>query len=218
MTREQIIDSLTMVAGWWPRSDLGAPDVAVALWLDELRPYTPEQVETALRRLHTSGRQDAPTAGLVAQTIQVALQGPPPSFDELQLWISRHARQLPYGQTNRPADTIAAIERLADHGAHEALLRFVAEVGVYAARMMPDPSLQGLDPNQSADRRDYARGYRDRTIPDWRRDPKPGRALERARKATLGKQRPGQLNRFDPHGALGLTTGAELLEHEEIAR
>jgi hypothetical protein len=59
-------------------------------------------------------------------------------------------------------------------------LRLVAAHGVYAVRFAPDPALQPLDANQKADRRDLARDYRGGILADWKADPTPGRALERA--------------------------------------
>jgi hypothetical protein len=45
---------------------------------------------------------------------------------------------------------------------------------------MPDPSLQPLDLNQRATRRDHERAYRHQVVTDWRSDPTPGLALARA--------------------------------------
>jgi hypothetical protein len=78
-----------VVALKWPHSTLGDPTEAVAGWLDELAPFDRDQAEAAVRRL--AGREFAPTVGLVAQEIRRAAQGPAPSFDELQQWLSRHA-------------------------------------------------------------------------------------------------------------------------------
>lgn len=200
MTHNDVLDVLSVVAIKWPNSNLGERQAAAANWLDALGAFDRDDVAAAVKRLAAAGREFAPTADQVAQEVQLALQGPPPSFDEVQAFLSRHIRCLPYGQANTPSDTVTAIEQLADAGAHEAVLRFVVAHGVYAARMMPDPTLQALDPNQLADRRDRARDYTHRVLADWRRDPRPGVALAQA----IRQLEPGRagLRKLDPAGLL----------------
>jgi hypothetical protein len=72
--------------------------------------------------------------------------------------VARNIRLIPY-DASTPEDTADAIERMALAGAHEAVLRWVQAVGVYAVRMTPDPALMALDIGQQADRRDRARHY-----------------------------------------------------------
>lgn len=178
MTRDDVIDALSFVVVKWPNAKLPSREEAIAGWLDELAELDSSEVSAALRRM--SNREFAPNAGQVAQEAHLARQGTPLSFDELQALLSRHVRLLPYGQRNTPADTALAVAALQDAGAHEALLRFVQQHGLYAVRMMPDPAEHALDPNQLADRRDMSRSYRDTTLPGWQRDPRHGQALERA--------------------------------------
>jgi hypothetical protein len=203
MTQDEVLDLLSILRGWWPHSDIdqGDPVATARLWLARLASYACEDVERVVKRLSDAGREHAPTVGVVVNALELDRQGDPPSFDELQAWLSRHVRLLPYGEANTPADTTRAVQRLAAAGAHEALLRFVAAHGVYAVRMMPDASVEALDPGRSADRRDMARDYRARVVADWRADPRPGRAVERARRAELASgERP--LRRVDGAGVL----------------
>jgi hypothetical protein len=185
MTRDQILDCLTMVRLWWPHSDIdhGDPVKAAAAWHEALAPYNWRQVETALRALRDTGREHAPVIGQVVRSVRLAEQGAAPSGEDAQLWIGRHQSLLPYGLTNTPEDTVTAIERLTTAGAHEAVLRWVQRAGVYAIRMMPDPSRIHFDKNQrveEATRRDMLRDYRERVVPEWEADPRAGVALEQA--------------------------------------
>lgn len=177
-------DVLSLVRMLWPHSTLGSDSEAVAaLWAAELKPYAAEAVGAAIRELSRQGREHAPPLGVIIQAVETEAQDPPPSFEEVVAFISRHAaRCLPYGERNTPEDTLTAIENLTRAGAHEAILRFVAEQGVYAVRTMPDGSLYPLDMNQQADRRDKAREYRSRTLEGWRADPTPGLALARTQR------------------------------------
>jgi hypothetical protein len=56
--------------------------------------------------------------------------------------------------------------------------------------------------SQQARRRDAMRHYRDVTLPGWQRDPRPGLALERARRV-LGPARRGDLRLIDLARQLG---------------
>lgn len=184
MTLPELARLLDRVQQRWAsvRIDTGAADA----WAEDLAGAPFEAALGQVVAYAREGHEFAPTSGEIRRRLVVLAQATPPGFDELQAFLSRHVRSLPYGQTNSPADTVEALERLAEAGAHEALLRFVAAHGVYAVRMMPDPSLEGLDMNQQADRRDKARDYQRRVLPEWQRDPRPGLALERARAAALG--------------------------------
>lgn len=212
MTRDEVIDVLSVVAEMWPHSKLGDPEVAVALWLRELEAYDRETVEAAVRRL--GDREFAPTAGIVAGEAQRALQNPPPGFDEL---ADAFFRAVPMPVFLREvydangaytaAATARAIALLQAGGAHEALLRHVQERGLRAFLLAPDGSRFPLDPNQLADRRDAARHYRDLTLPGWRRQPGPGLALERA----------CQTARLDGYELLELAARAQQRHHLRAA-
>lgn len=190
MTGDEVLDLLTAVRGWWPQSDVdgGDPGATAALWHAELREVDAGEALAAARRLRDSGRAFAPVLGELIAAVGAARQGDPPGFDDVQAFIARHASALPYSPTltHGPADTVTAIEVLAARGAHEAVLRFVAAQGLRAVKRLPDPSLQPLDRNQLADRRDAAREYAQRVVPEWRADPARGRALERAERAAVG--------------------------------
>jgi hypothetical protein len=179
MTYDETLDLLSGVRMLWPHSELGEPEEAAAMWHAKLAPFDLADAEGAIQRLADAGREHAPLPGVVVHALELDRQGDAPSFEDMQLWLSRHSGLLPYGQSNTPQDTAVAVARLAQAGAHEAVLRFVAAQGVFAVRMMPDPALHGLGLNENADRRDLARDYRGRVLPQWRDDPAPGRALER---------------------------------------
>lgn len=171
------------VARRWPHCDV-APDAGDA-WMVDVAELAEAEVRAAIRSWARSGRAEArfaPTSGWVAGECARRRAAPAPSFDELQRWLSRHCWLLPHEDVGGGdlADTVAALEAA---GAHEAVLRFVVAHGVFGVRRMPDPSVQALDVGQLADRRDRAREYRDRVLVDWREDPRPGVALERARAA-----------------------------------
>jgi hypothetical protein len=193
VTREEVLDVLSVVALKWPHSNLGAPEEAVAGWLDELAAFDRGDVEAAVRRLSGAGREFAPTAGIVAQEVRLAQQGEPPSFDDFMAGLGRWlpSRVFLYDGEGREriydpdanytaVATAQAIAVMQEAGAHEAVLRFVGERGLRAVLRAPDGSRYPLDRNQLADRRDMARSYRDETVTAWRRNPQPGLALERA--------------------------------------
>jgi hypothetical protein len=146
----------------------------------------------AVTRFAKAGERFPPTSGWVCSEVARRSQAAAPSFDDAQRWIARNIRLIPY-DASTPEETAAAIERMALAGAHEAVLRWVQAVGVYAVRMTPDPALMALDIGQQADRRDRARHYLGVIVPEWRDDPRPGLALERARAALEG----GELRRLD---------------------
>lgn len=185
MTYDEVADVLSVVAIKWPHSNLGAPAAAASLWLAELRSFELADVEAAVGRL--GDREHAPTAGIVAAEVRAGLQGSPPSFEELGDAVMRalpapvFLRELYHSDGQYTvADTARAVALLQAAGAHEALLRHVQELGLRAVLTTPHGDREPLDPNQQADRRDMARRYRDATLPGWKRDPRPGLALERA--------------------------------------
>ena len=185
MTREEVSDLLEVVDKLWPHSNIvgGNLDLTIKVWHMVMKEAPADAVQEALMAEVAKGEKFAPPPGvLYAQALRVRA-GEPPSFEDMQAFLARHTRCLPYGPFNTPEDTVKAIGALSEAGAHEAILRFVASQGVYAIRMMPDPTLQPLDVGQQADRRDKAREYRQRTLEDWRADPTPGVALVRAQSA-----------------------------------
>jgi|SRR4051794_41444604 hypothetical protein len=203
MNQADAYDAVALVKMLWPHSDLGPSDEAVAkLWFSRLVPFEAEVVVSAITKLSDEGREFAPPLGVIVHRINQELQDPPPSFEDMMQFIGRHGRCLPYRDGyNTPEDTALAIECLARKGAHEAILRFVAEQGVWALRTVPDGSLFPLDMNQQADRRDKSRHYEHRTVPDWRVDPTPGLALARTQRR-LAKVSNGDLRRLTmPDGA-----------------
>lgn len=181
MTTSETSLVLEVVRLFWPHSNLGDdPRRVLVVWSELLAPFERRTVEVAVRQLAESGREHAPPPGVVVAAVRQREALPAPSFDDMQLWLHRHVRCLPYHDHGDRA-FVAALESLAAHGAHEAVLRFVLDKGVTTARRAPDPSWHGLDAGALADRRDLARFYENVTLAGWRRDPTAGRALERAR-------------------------------------
>lgn len=191
MTREDVIEILAVVGAMWPHSKIGDPETAVGVWHGMLAEVPRGDVEAAIKDLAGDGREHAPPVGVVVQAVALRRQGPPPSAEDAHRWLSRQMGKRVAALPNRPwvvpqgvgpDATATAIAHLAGQpGVHEAVLRWVAAEGVESIRLrLPDPELVTLDPNQLADRRDKLRGYEQRVVPEWRRDPTPGRALERA--------------------------------------
>ena len=181
MTQDQTGQVIAVVRALWPHSELGGDtDATLGAWHGLLGELPFEAVQASIMRLAKAGREHAPPPGVVARDVAIAAAAPAPGFDEVQAYLSRNTRLLPYAGDDR--DTLEAVVSLTRAGAHEAVCRWVAEVGLYAARMTPDPTLQPLDPNQLADRRDRARSYERRTVPAWEADPTPGLAVELVRR------------------------------------
>jgi hypothetical protein len=216
VTRQEAAAVVAMLKLWWPHSDLTASGISATVdgWHEALGSFGAEEVERALRQLRDTGREHAPPLGVVVAAVRRAQQPPPPSFDDVQAYLSRNVSLLPYGGDDR--NTASAVEALTAAGAHEAVCRWVAEVGLYTARMTPDGSLYPLDPGQSADRRDKARSYERRTIPDWEADPTPGLALQRVRERHGVLARAEGLRRLTPEA--GIPTRADVERATEVAK
>lgn len=186
MNREDTARTIAVVRTLWPHSTLGPdPEAALATWQTMLADATPAEVAEVLRRLAADGREHAPPVGAVAHAVAVARQDGPPGFDDIDIgkWLpSRVFLRTVYDPEGRYSDeaTATAIALMTVGGAHEAVLRFVAERGLRAIVTMPHGDRYALDANQLADRRDLSRHYRDQTVAGWRRDPRRGVALERA--------------------------------------
>lgn len=185
MTRDDVLDVLSVVAMKWPHANLGNLDEAVTIWLAELAVFERADVEAAVLRL--GDREFPPTCGHVAAEVRRALQGPPPGFDDMlaAVWAALPQRVFlrrfyrPEGAFGRAA-TAEAVAVMQANGAHEAACRFVQSRGIRAVWLIPDGSMYPLDLNQQADRRDSARYYVASVLPDFERDPSQGLALDRA--------------------------------------
>lgn len=181
MTRQETGAVVAVVRMLWPHSKLGnSSDEVVGIWHDLLGRFDRRIVEVTIRQLAESGREQAPPPGVVVSAVRQREALPAPSFDDMQAFLSQHARCFPYHEKGERA-LVAALESLAAHGSHEAVLRFVLDKGTATVRNMPDPSWEDLDAGALADRRDLVRFYENVTLAGWRRDPTAGRALERAR-------------------------------------
>jgi hypothetical protein len=205
VTGPEITQLIGYVNQRWPHAALDAD--AFPVWLEDLADMPTEECGAAVRRWARAGERFPPTSGFIRSEVIRRAQAPAPSLDDAQRLLARLAgRCIPYGASS-PEDTVEAIEKLAAAGVHECVLRWVQAVGVYAVRMMPDPELQPLDMNQMADRRDRVRDYDRRIVPEWRADPRPGVALERARQAAeLGDGSRGTLKLLD--AAKGIEGGS----------
>lgn len=184
MTPSELARLIEHVEKRWPHAPLplGAGDV----WLEDLAEVPFAEAKAAVTAYARAGERFPPTSGYVLSAVVKAAQQPPPSIDDATRQLARLIASCAPYDARGPEDTATTIAALAERGVHEVVLRFVAEQGVYAVRMMPDADEFALDPNQLADRRDKARHYRDVTVKGWQQDPRPGLALERARAALGG--------------------------------
>lgn len=181
---------MAIVRTLWPHSVLGPdPEVALATWEAMLADATAAEVSDALHKLAADGREHAPPVGVIAHAVAVARQSVAPGFDDFGEIKMRtlgramaHDLYRPNGRFS-PEDTALAVAIMQAHGVHEAVLRFVVEQGLRAFVVMPHGDMHALDPGQSADSRDFARHYRNVTVPGWQRDPRGGVALDRACRA-----------------------------------
>lgn len=199
MTRAQVAELVGYINLRWPQMPID--EKAVPIWIEDLEPLPVEECGSAVKRYALSGERFPPTSGWVHSEVIRQSQAQPPGFDDVGTVLMRTLGRALAGELYRPdghysqEDTARAIQVMADNGAHEAVLRLVAEKGLRAVVMTPDGSMHALDSNQKADRRDMARHYRDVTVKGWQDDPRPGVALERAREA-LGDGRRGELRQL----------------------
>lgn len=133
----------------------------------------------ALQALRSQTSQFPPSAGVLGNVCQVLLQGPPPAWMTAYNIISRHVTKLDY---YRPATTFDAfIEAVA--GEHEAVGRFALAFGPVGIRELPDPRLP-QDTSGSVALTAAERQY-GQVMRDWVADPRPGVALEEARRVAI---------------------------------
>jgi hypothetical protein len=202
VTPSEIARLLQVVEKRWPHAPL--PLGSADMWLEDLRDMPAEEALAAVTRYARQGERFPPTSGTVRSEIERAAQAPVPSFDDAARSFERALSGFRVVDARGPADTALAIEHLARKGVHEVVLRWVQAVGIYQARMTPDPSMHGLDPGHAADRRDLSRDFERRIVPEWRADPRPGIALERARAAAeIGGGSHGSLRALNAARSLG---------------
>lgn len=169
---------LEHVAQRWPHAQI--PVKSGDVWQQDLTEIPAEAAHAAVRSWALAGHQFPPTSGWIVAQVERAAQLPAPSAEDAQHDLARLIARCAPHNARTPHDTAVTVRRLAEHGVHEAVLRWVQAVGVAAIRTMPDPAMHALDPNRLADRRDRQRHYERTVIEDWRQDPRPGLALERA--------------------------------------
>jgi hypothetical protein len=206
MTEPEIVALLGYINQRWPHAALDSD--ALPIWLEDLAELPTESCGAAVRRWAKAGEKFPPTSGWVFSEVERQSQTAAPGFDAISAEIARtltralaHELYRPTGAFT-PDDAAEAVRIMAEAGVHEAVLRFVQEQGLREAWLVPHGEQFPLDMSQQARRRDAMRHYRDVTLPGWQRDPRPGVALERARRV-LGPARRGDLHLIDPARQLG---------------
>jgi hypothetical protein len=201
MIGSEIVALIGYINRRWPHAPLD--ENAYPVWLEDLAELPTEECGAAVKRYAKAGERFPPTSGWVFSEVQRHAQMPAPGFEAISAEISRtltralaHELYRPSGNFT-PEDTAFAVGVMAERGVHEAVLRFVQEVGLREAWLIPHGDQFPLDMGQAADRRNLMRHYRDQSVPGWRADPTPGVALVRAR-AALEPGRAGGLRPIDP--------------------
>jgi hypothetical protein len=202
MTPAEVAFLLDTVEKRWPHAPLplGSADV----WLEDLRDLPATECQAAVTRWAKAGERFPPTSGWVCSEVERRSQDAPPSFNEVGDIVARGLGRAASRELYRPnghwsvEDTVRAVEILALAGVHEAVLRYVQEVGVGEVLTTPHGDMHALDPGQSADRRDLSRHFERVSVPGWQANPSSGLALANARRA-LGRGDGG----LRPVGELG---------------
>jgi hypothetical protein len=180
MTREEFQALLGRIHGAWPNVKIDRPTAAA--WADRLLPVDGGDAKDAYDLLLNKGSSFMPSLAEFMVAIAEVQQGPPPTAMEMDRIINRNASRWPYpGHAPNDQRTIAAIEQLASIGTHEAVLRFVGQIGAHAAGQMPDGSRYALDRDQEIRQAQLFKVYREEAVASWRADPTPGKALAAAR-------------------------------------
>jgi hypothetical protein len=180
----EVAELLERVEKRWPHAPL--PLGSADIWLEDLADVPAGMAGSAVKAYALAGERFPPTSGWVLAECQRAMEDGPPSFDDaadLSKWIPVRVfiRELydPNGSYS-PEATARAVALMLEGGAHEVACRFVQERGLRAVATLPDGERYALDLNQSADRRDAARHFRDVSVRGWQQDPRRGLGLERA--------------------------------------
>lgn len=181
MTPAETARLLQHIGRRWPHAEI--PPDSGDVWHADLAAVPADRAAAAAESWALKGSPFPPTSGWVLAESTRADQSPAPGAADAQRLLSRLLASCAPHDSVTPASTAVAIVRLAERGVHEAVLRWVQAVGISAIRFMPDAAMHGLDPNQLADRRDRHRHYERTVLEDWRNDPRPGVALERACRA-----------------------------------
>lgn len=100
MTRSEVAELLTVVRLLWPHSDLdgGDPGRTVRVWLSVLERVEPAEADGAVRELLATGREHAPTVGVVVQMIARRREDAPDwdeAWPEVQAMIRRRGMYRP---------------------------------------------------------------------------------------------------------------------------
>lgn len=161
----------SQVASWDPEG--------VAAYIHELqsRGVSPDEAAAALR---ASTSEFPPSAGTVVATIERLRQGPVPDYMTATRVIGSKITLLDY---YRPA---MGFDRFVEACAsvHEAIGRFALEMGPQGVREMPDPRMAQDTSGSTAITR-AERAYR-KVAKEWDENPRPGLALEEAKRIAIG--------------------------------
>lgn len=165
--------TLALMATWptqkWERETL-------TLYVSELEQRGVGSAD-ALRALRKDRSQFPPSAAALQASVERELQGPPPSWMAAHASIARKVPvMLPYHEPQEGLEALVAA--LAEE--HEAVARFVCDLGVRGVRVMPDPRAP-QDAYGAAQVDRHERYYR-RVVEAWAADPRRGFAVEEAAK------------------------------------
>jgi hypothetical protein len=179
VTGPEIVALLKRVNGTWPQSPV-TPEMAAA-WTDRLRSVDVASAQAAYDALLNKGSAFTPSLSEFVATIAEVEQGPPPTAEQLDEVLRRNASKWPYrGHVSAHEHTQGAIRQLMSVGAHEAVCRFVQQVGGREAAEMPDAAQGISDQGASVRRHELLKTYREQSVASWRADPTRGLALQRA--------------------------------------
>lgn len=203
MTHPEAQRLLDLIRGTWSQADW--TEQMIAAWLQRLPGLPHDDARLAYERLLNRGSAFTPSLAEFAAAAAEAKQGPAPTPEQVDEILRRNASKWPYrGHVTAREHTVAAVSQLMAVGAHEAVCRFVEQVGGREAAEMPDASA-GLGRDQQIRRHELLRTYREQSVASWRTDPTPGLALRSAQAVA-----PAGLGRLDPLAALDASQRAAL--------
>jgi hypothetical protein len=158
-----------VLLGRWPGQVAGWGEDGISAFVNELMAdgLTPELAVQALRA-HAS--DFPPSVASVSRLAERAVQGTPPSFEEVQREIAARLWMLPSVASGQSAKAAwpAFIARLAEH--HEITARYAVTLGAKGVRDMPDPR-HAHGASIEAGRRELKRA-----VSEWDADPRRGLA------------------------------------------
>jgi hypothetical protein len=158
-----------VLLGRWPGQVASWGQEGISSFVMELQAdgLTPE---LAVRALRAHASDYAPSAASVSRLAERVVQGPPPTFEQVQKEIASRLSMLPSvaGRESAKAAWPAFIARLAEH--HEITARYAQALGPKGVRDMPDPR-HAHGAAVEAGRRELGRA-----VKEWDADPRRGLA------------------------------------------